>query len=512
MPVWVALIMSLAGGLLLMFISLKLMQMLQLASYRASGLLTWLKRSKFDYMVRYFALAFFCFTSMFVFVMCFGKVEFYSRLGIIFFVILCLYFAVSVARERKKTPLKFTKRIVRLIILDFILNFGLSFGLIWPLKSTALGYSLLGISPLLCPITLVISHFILLPLERLINRSFIVKAKKKLSSANPIVIGITGSYGKTTTKNVLATLLRSKYKVFASPHSYNTPMGLCKCINEEYKGEEIFIAEMGARFKGDISYLCKIFKPGFAILTSIGNQHLETFGSKENIIKEKTSILKGVEFAALNGDCDEVTPFASEKAALCGKVGEVTYSDVKSSLLGTDFVLTVGGESENIHTRLVGDHVPVTVAMCACMAKRLGVELSDIKEAAEKLPFVEHRLEVLNSGDIIILDDSYNSNPNGADNALKILNTYGGTKIIITPGFVELGTDSEKCLLELGEKIAGVCDYAFLLGPNAETIMSGMKDFDNVEIVGSLNEAMDRLKNISPPMAVLFENDLPDNY
>lgn len=512
MPVWLVLLMSGVSGLLITLISLKLMHMLQLGSYRASGLFSWLKRTKCDYLVRYFALAFFCFTSMFVFVMCFSKAEILVYIGFFFFVVLCLYYAVAMARESQKTPLKYTKRIARLIVLDAILNMGLAFALIMPLKDTALIYSLVGVAPLLCLFTLLIAHFILLPIEKLISRSFIVKAKKKLASFGPIVIGITGSYGKTTTKNVLSRFLMTKYKVYASPSSYNTPMGLSKCINEEYKGEEIFIAEMGARFTGDIAYLCKIFNPRYSILTSIGNQHLETFGTRENIINEKTSILNGVEFAVANGDCDLVVNSVNGRAALCGKAGDATYSDVKTSLMGTDFTLTVLGESVKIHTRLVGDHVPVTIAMCALMAVKLGVSLDSIKEAAEKLPFIEHRLEVLNSGDIIILDDSYNSNPAGADNALRILGTYEGKKVIITPGFVELGSDSDKCLKEFGDKIAHVCDYVFLLGPNAEKIKEGMGEFENVEIVDSLDEAMNKLKGIAPPMALLFENDLPDNY
>ncbi|MCH5164404.1 MAG: UDP-N-acetylmuramoyl-tripeptide--D-alanyl-D-alanine ligase [Clostridiales bacterium] len=512
MLIWQAIVMCVVSGLLLTGISLKLMQMLQLSSYRAGGIFAWLKRTKFDYAVRYFALAFFCFTSMFVYVMCFGKLEWYSLIGYLFFVILCLYFISSVRNEAKKTPLKFTKRIVRLLVVDFILNSGMAFVLIWLLKDTTLIYSLLGISPLLCLITLLLAHYILLPIEKLIGRSFVVKASKKLNKSSPIVIGITGSYGKTTAKNVLSRFLMTKYKVFASPGSYNTPMGLSKCINEEYKGEQVFIAEMGARYPGDITYLKKVFKPQYAVLTAIGNQHLETFKTKENIIKEKTAILDGVKFAVANGDCADVVDNVNGRAVLCGKVGDATYSDVKTSLLGTDFVLTIGENKVDIHTRLVGDHVPVTIAMCALMAYKLGVDLDDIKETAEKLPFVEHRLEVLNSGDIIILDDSYNSNPTGADNALRILDTYEGKKIVITPGFVELGADAEKCLKELGQKITSVCDYAFLLGPNAETIKSGMGDYEKVFIVGSLNEAMECLKEIEPPMAVLFENDLPDNY
>ncbi len=510
MPFWFVMTFALVSGWLLTLISLDLMQMLQLSAYRASGFWAWLKRTKFDYPIRYFALAFFCFTSMFVFVMCFGSTK-VNYLGFILFVLICLYFVYATLKEKKKTPLKFTKRIARLIIVDFILNGALSFAVIWFARGTSLMYSFVGLMPLLCPVVMLLSHFILLPTEKAIGGVFMRKAVKKLNASSPIIIGITGSYGKTTVKNILAAFLSKKYSVYASPLSYNTPMGLSKCVNEGYNGEEVFIAEMGARYVGDIEYLKKVFKPQYAVLTAIGNQHLETFGSRENIIKEKTALIKNVRFAVANGDCADIAEHECG-AALCGAHGEAAYSDVTSSLGGTDLTLTIRGKSMRIHTCLVGEHVPVSIAMSALMATELGVEAENIAAACGELTFIKHRMEVIKSGDMTILDDSYNSNPSGAESALNILNTYDGTKVIITPGFVELGEEATDCLKALGKKIACVCDHAFLVGPNAEVIKSGMGDFANVTISASLDDAMNELKKIGAPMAVLFENDLPDNY
>ncbi|MBR2970718.1 MAG: hypothetical protein IKC48_02860 [Clostridia bacterium] len=513
MPTEIVIAYSVFGGFLLMLVSLKLMQILQLSSYRIKGLVAWLKNTKRDFLVRYFALAFFSFVSMFVYVMCFGSVEWCFNWGFLFFILLCAYFVYAVSKQKSKTPLRVTKRIFRLFIVNIIVNAALCFAAIWFTKDIeAVRYSIVGVTPLLCPITLILSHILLLPVEKLIAHSFIKKATRRLAVNKPTVIGITGSYGKTTAKKVLATFLHTKYKVFASPHSYNTPMGLSKCINEEYGGEEIFVAEMGARYVGDIKYLTKIFHPKYAMLTAIGNQHLETFKTKENIIKEKTSILDGVTFAVANGDSIDVAQNVGDRAVLCGKENSASYSEVKSDINGTDFVLTINGESVDIHTRLVGDHIPSIVTLCARLAFEMGVSLKKIKEAAANLPFVEHRLEVMKSGDVIIFDDSYNSNPVGADNALKILSTFEGTKVVITPGFVELGEASAEAQKELGEKIASIADHVFLLGPNAQLIKSGMGDFQSVVIVDSLDEAMEQLKEIPAPMAVLFENDLPDNY
>lgn len=500
------------SGVLLTLVSLKQMQILQLSSYSYSGVFAWLKRTKFDFLMRYFALSFFSFASMAVFVACFSETGWIAYFGFTFYVILAALFFAVVSKQKGKTPLKFTHRIWRLIAVDFVFNVGLSFVAVWFTKDTFISYTLMGVTPIFSFLTVMLAHVALLPIEKIIANTFVVKAVKKLDATKPLVVGITGSYGKTTAKKVLATFLHTKYRVFASPHSYNTPMGLSKCINEEYNGEEIFIAEMGARRVGDIKYLKKIFKPQYAIVTGIGNQHLETFKSKENIISEKLSVLDEVKYAVANGDVPVIAERAVGKADLAGQNGVATYNDVKTDINGTSFTLTIDGQSVEVRTRLVGDHIPAVVTICAAMAYKLGVSLKKIKEAAEKLPFVDHRLEVLRSGEFIIFDDSYNSNPIGASNALRILDTYQGTKVIITPGFVELGQDTEKCLVELGEHIAKVCDYAFLLGPNAETIKRGMGTNENVTIVSSLAEAMDKLKGITPPMAVLFENDLPDNY
>ena len=329
------------SGVLLTLVSLKQMQILQLSSYSYSGVFAWLKRTKFDFLMRYFALSFFSFASMAVFVACFSETGWIAYFGFTFYVILAALFFAVVSKQKGKTPLKFTHRIWRLIAVDFVFNVGLSFVAVWFTKDTFISYTLMGVTPIFSFLTVMLAHVALLPIEKIIANTFVVKAVKKLDATKPLVVGITGSYGKTTAKKVLATFLHTKYRVFASPHSYNTPMGLSKCINEEYNGEEIFIAEMGARRVGDIKYLKKIFKPQYAIVTGIGNQHLETFKSKENIISEKLSVLDEVKYAVANGDVPVIAERAVGKADLAGQNGVATYNDVKTDINGTSFTLTI---------------------------------------------------------------------------------------------------------------------------------------------------------------------------
>lgn len=506
MSIAICLIVCAINCIIVTAISCKYLQILQLSGYRVKGVLGWLKRSRGDYAHRTFALGFFSVASMLIFVVCFGGSDI-KYLGMLLYIVLSCYFLILQSRQKKKTPLKLTGRIWRLMLPVAIINYGISFLTVYFVKDTLLCYSLIGVTPLFTVVAVAFASYIMLPIECIIAASYISKAKKKVDGAK--IIAITGSYGKTTAKNILQRFLALKYSVYASPHSYNTPMGLCKCINEEYKKQEFFIAEMGARYKGDIRKLKKIFRPDYAILTSIGDQHLETFGSQKNIIKEKCSITEGTKYAIANG-YDQLVKNNVKNAEITGQ--NARFDNVITNLSGTAFSLTVGEERVDVATKLLGDHIPELITLCAAFAVHLGVSLSDIAAECEKLPYVEHRLEVLNCGNMIILDDSFNSNPVGAKNALKILDSFDGTKVIITPGFVELGKDSEEKLIEFGKQISSVCDYAFIVGRNADIIKKGSSSSDRMFKVSSLDEAMQLLNEIVPPCAVLFENDLPDNY
>lgn len=505
MSIVVCLIICAVNSLIVNAVSIRYVQMLQLSGYRIRGVIGWLKRTNGDYLTRTFALVFFSVATMLIFVVCFSQSAL-KYIGALFYLILSVYFIVLQRRQKKKTPLKFTARVCRLLPLVTVLNFGLSLLSVYFVKDTIVCYSLIGVVPLFSLLSVIVSALIASPIEALISAFYESKAKKKIAGVS--VIGITGSYGKTTAKNILEKFLSVKYSVYASPHSYNTPMGLCKCVNEEYAKQEFFIAEMGARYKGDIKKLKKIFKPEYTMLTSIGDQHLETFGSLKNIIEEKCSITEGTQFSVANG-YDELVKNNVKNAVITGE--NIKFDNVVTNLSGTAFTLTVGEESVEVVTRLLGDHIPELITLCAAFAMHFGITLSDIAEQCEKLPYVEHRLEVLNGGNMIILDDSFNSNPNGAKNALKILDSFEGTKVIVTPGFVELGKDSEAKLVEFGKQIMDVCNYAFLVGRNADVIKKGAT-YDRALKVSSLDEAMSLLGEIVPPYAVLFENDLPDNY
>lgn len=507
------------SSIMLLLLSLKMLQVYQLSSYQISGFFRWIIRTKGDYLVRYFALAFFQFISLLFFNLSFSA-SYLKYIGMVFYIALAIYFFVLEVKSPKKTPLKITKRIVRQFLALIIFYFGLSFVAIYFTKNLPIGYTLLAIITFLIPVCATLSHFLLLPIEKIINSYYFKKAARAVRG-DIIKIGITGSYGKTSAKNILAAFLSGKYKVLSSPSSHNTPMGLAKLINSGIKGYDIIIAEMGARHVGEIKELCDLIPPDYGIITGVGSQHLETFGSLENIINTKLELaFETKKFVVLNSDDTKLMSAAANykniKALYAGSAGaDAAFCEPKISAEGTTFTLMIRDEKVEISTKLLGRHTPQLMTMCALLAYKLGVTLQDIKEAAEKIEPIPHRLQLIKTEHATIIDDAYNSNPIGAKNALEVLSKFEGIKVVITPGFIELGKQQEKENFKLGENIALSADYLFAVSNQTISdgaLKAGMNP-DKVFVVDSLNSAMEKLKilKLDNPI-ILFLNDLPDIY
>ena len=345
------------------------------------------------------------------------------------------------------------------------------------------------------------------------NKSFVKKAKAKLNNSNIKVVGITGSYGKTSCKKILADILSEKYRVLSTPRSHNTPMGLALAINNnDLTSYDIFIAEMGARHVGDIAELCEFCPPDIALITGICPQHLESFGSIENVVKAKAEILKGGAEAYIAHEC-----FTLFEAYSGVKHCVDCVSDMVCNAEGSTFNLNLGGKTYKAHTRLLGAHSVRNVAISALVAYNLGMTAEEIVAAIEKLDFIEHRLQLIKSGGVNILDDGYNSNINGAAAALEVLKSFEGRKIVVTPGLVELGVLEEEENTRLGERLVGL-DFVILVGetlitPVKNGYLAGGGNAATLKIVPTLNVAQEELKGILQPNdTVLFLNDLPDIY
>ena len=449
-----------------------------------------------------------------------------------------VYCGVNIYRDfvrPQKKPLGFTKRFKRLLagLLAAAAVICALYGLILGHTSAESKQLICRLSPFLLvaglPLLSFLAGLIMQPVENKINMGFYIAARDKLFARKDMIkIGITGSYGKTSTKFALYTILSEKFNVLTSQSSINTPMGLSKLINTGLKKEhQVFIAEMGARHVGDIRELTDLVNPTIGLITSVGPQHLETFGNIETVANTKNELIE-----ALPGD--GLACFASDgawvdklyKKCKCEKylsgVGEGEYDlsakDIETGAFGSRFTLvSKDGTSLRVETKLLGRHNISNLVLCCCAAYHLGLTMEEIARGLKKIEPVEHRLQLM-AGYMNVIDDAFNSNPTGAQEALNVLASFPGRHVIVTPGFVEMGEDEDKYNFAFGKQIAACADAVILVGPkHTKPIRDGLlkAGFDpaNICTVYDLDEAAAHIKDFAGAGdAVLFENDLPDNY
>ncbi len=431
-----------------------------------------------------------------------------------------------------KKPLKYTSRVIRLFICTGILTaaFELCFGLVYHEHLTRLlGFSssVFCIIPVIAASVFVLcGAVVMLPIEKVIANCFVLDAKRILESRPDLkIIGITGSYGKTSTKFILSTILSEKYSVLTPPASYNTTMGVVRVVREQLQPDhEIFICEMGSRHIGDIKEICDFVHPHNAIVTSIGPQHLDTFLSIEGVKKGKFELIEGMNengcavFASTNEHILELFDNAPCKKMTAGflESDTVRAENISVGCSGSAFTLvSPNGEKVECVTKLLGEHNISNILISAAMAFEMGLTPQEVARGISKIKPVEHRLQIVAQKPVTIIDDAFNSSPNGASSALTVLGRFTARRIIVTPGFVELGAQQDKYHFELGEKIKENADVAILVGKKRiEKIKEGLEGFKGeLYVVDTLDEATKILNQITyPGDVVLFENDLPDNY
>ncbi len=382
------------------------------------------------------------------------------------------------------------------------------------------------------PLNMAIANFLAYPTEAALQDGYKSRARRKLKSKkfrHIIRIGVTGSYGKTSTKHILNTILSEKFNVYATPESYNTAMGNAMSIQKDLQPEhEVFISEMGARYKGDIREICDFVMPQYALITSIGPQHLETFGTVEKVAKTKAELINalphdGVVFLPRDNEWCQQLYNAETREKYC-----YTLKNSNADVYARDIVLDEKGCSFTAHTKigqikcvtkLLGEHNVINILGCISIAVKLGLTKEEIESGVSKIEPIPHRLQILDSGNgTIVIDDAFNSNPVGAKMALDVLSKFKGRKIIITPGMVELGVQEEKENRQFGKNMARVVDIAILVGmKRSKPIVDGLRvaGFNdmNIHVVPSLDEATKKLAELTKKGdIILFENDLPDNY
>ncbi|MBM3737706.1 MAG: UDP-N-acetylmuramoyl-tripeptide--D-alanyl-D-alanine ligase [Acidobacteria bacterium] len=384
------------------------------------------------------------------------------------------------------------------------------------------------------PGAILLANVLLKPVQARINRGFVRAAAKRIADLNPVVIGVAGSYGKTSTKYFIDALLSERFRVIKSPGNFNTLLGITKVINTMIEpSHEVFIAEMGAYKRGEVKEIADLVHPRYGIISSIGPEHFERFLSMDNIERTNYELIEALPkdgLAVFNGEnehCRKMAGWAKHtRTALYGLGNargdcDVWAEGVEHGPDGLTFTMvTREGGRAVITAPVVGRHMVLNVLGAARIAIEMGLTLEEIARGAAKLKSAPNRLELKKgAGGTIIIDDSYNSNPVGAAEALHVLSQFKtGRRILVTPGMIELGVLHHEKNEEFGYLAAGSCDFVILVGPEqTRPIQEGLRRGEfpekDLRIVKELSEATAIFqKLLRPGDVLLFENDLPDLY
>ncbi len=507
--------------------TVKTVGIMQQVGYKNKGFWRWLKRKDNLYFNRLSVLALCLALSTAVVALCFSFLEgaWATLLSALPFLGLLFFFGYADNKYALKVPAKRTGRYRRLFGVYFFFTALFAYVFISLLSFLAevngsklyatVAYVPFALTLLLLPALLALANAVTGVFEEAHNRKFVKRAGQVLDESKITRIAVVGSYGKTSVKNILKTLLAEKYAVVETPASYNTPVGIAKTVfSQEFEGKEIFIAEMGARKKGDIQELCALVKPDYVLFTGVCEQHIASFGSLDAILEEKSQALRCGAKAAVCGE------------SLRGKIPEnegVIFADtskLQNLTLGkrTKFSLYLR-ERIDVETTLLGRTAAEDILLAATLCEALGLTAQEIAAGIAKLQPVPHRLQLLENNGIYILDDGYNCNIEGAKAALEVLSHFEGKRCVVTPGIVEGGILEEGLNGALGEALASYdFEQVILVG---ETLVSVVKEGylaaggkkEKLTLLPTLTAAGERLGGwLTQGDAALFLNDLPDAY
>lgn len=434
---------------------------------------------------------------------CLLTFQFYENDISRFIFVIVLYIFLSMSTLVSIVKLQFTNKIIRIYLM------------LIPI------YLLMFINPiiffLLFELLLLIPFYLNKPIDKKINKKYLDLSKRKYENFNNIKIGITGSYGKTSTKNIVNELMSNYYLGSCSYKSFNTLLGISKYINDiPLEAYDYVVLEYGASKLGDIKEISGYFNCDIACITEIGYMHLDTFKSIENILEEKLSLSKNAKVVVLNYEQELLREYKLDKEVISygfnhgdyqAKNIVLTYSDTTFDLFYKNIFIS------NIKTNLIGRHQVLNLLCAICILHYLRIDIKDSIKFMSTLTNTKSRLVYKKYEKYEILDDSYNANLVGSINALELLNTSIYKKILITPGYVENKEVEEALYIKLTNKILEFKPFVILIGNKQTKILQ--KLFDNkVEyiVLDTFKSAMNYINELDDFHTILIENDLPDNY
>lgn len=446
-------------------------------------------------------------------------------------IILTILFAIYLIQvESKKNyikPLVYTARVKRQIVCIAILD-----GLMVTILSLFFKKNLFIMAvmvPVLSWILVYPMALIMLPIENYIKQQFENEARNILNGMPFLTkVGITGSFGKTSTKNIVENILGESYYTLMTPASFNTPMGITRTVREYLKPiHEVFVVEMGADHVNDIKYLMDFVKPQYGIVTSIGPQHLNTFHSLENIINEKMQMIEMLPsdgLGVINLDNEYIASYKIKNNVKVVSVGiknqnaDFVAYDINYHLEGSSFKVRHLDEVYDFDTCLLGEHNIMNILTGIALAYHMGITLDKIKTSVSKIRRIEHRLELKKINGFTFIDNAFNSNPVGCKLSLDVISQMNPRRVIVTPGLIDLGDKEYAYNKEFGAYMKGRVDDVILVGRlQTKAIVDGLKEsgFDEAHIIvkDSVKEAFAYIyQNFTYSDTILLENDLPDAF
>jgi UDP-N-acetylmuramoyl-tripeptide--D-alanyl-D-alanine ligase len=364
-------------------------------------------------------------------------------------------------------------------------------------------------------LTLFLAYFVSFIIEKMLFNGFKVKAQKKIESMEDmIVVGITASYGKTSIKNYIEHLLKAKYKTYATPRSVNTLGGVMKDVNDDLPADaEVYVVEMGARGEGDIGEISTFVNPHYVVVGKIGPAHIEYFKTMENIRNTKMEILKSGrlkeawvhESAKVKPESNVHTFGSKENLDIRTKemAPQFLIEDVEATLDSTSFTL----DGVRYSASILGAFNAMNLAAAVLVAKKLGLNDEQIQEGLLTLKAVDHRLQRIDAGGKVILDDSFNGNIDGMMASFDLANTYEGRKVLITPGLVEV---DDELNVQVAQRANDVFDVVVVTGDLNYGIFRDHVEADKLVKLATKSEMEAMLvEQTRPGDLILFANDAP---
>jgi UDP-N-acetylmuramoyl-tripeptide--D-alanyl-D-alanine ligase len=403
----------------------------------------------------------------------------------------------------------------------------------------------------LIPLTLIAANFVLKPYEDHVRQKYMLEARQKLEKVNPVIVAITGSYGKTSVKHILAHILKSAAPALVTHGSINTAMGVTRIIREQLeKRHKYLVTEMGAYGPGSVKRLCELTPPDIGIITAIGHSHYERFRSLETVAEAKYELAEAAieknghivahldtlgyhKSMAIYQENSErftiVVPYNTENhtgqkpdfAVSPAPANSLHIKRIEQTDKGLAVTVICQDREYNLEAPLFGIHHGINMAIAFAAAWTLELPEKHIVTALKTTPQIDHRLEVKAYGNGgLLIDDAFNSNPDGFHHALDLLESIsrGRRKILITPGMVELGEAHEEKHAEAGKYAALKADIVLAVCPEriksfTEACRNNSSGERKLYEIGSFAEAQEWLaQNGREDDVILLENDLPDIY